>query len=297
MFNPTLASPWGRPGRLLQLSDGALMWYTETGPARQDLVQEQAMTHKRPILLVHGWRVSSRFWLRNVPVLAGQFRVVTPDLRGHGSSTKILEGHTIAQYARDLHELAQALGLERPIIAGWSMAGSIMLEYWRQFGPEHVGAIALIDSCVAPFADGAWNAFRMKQGKSDLHSQTMRALRNDPENFARQFMSSMFGDVKATDEELDWMTDEVAKTPPWIATAIHTDFVARDYERSLPHVTVPLGVFAGEFGAGGLEMGRHFAQQAPLGRCYPYPHCGHLPFYEDAATFNAEFAAFCAAVE
>lgn len=280
LMNDALPAPWGSKGQWLTLSDGAAIWYTACGEGA-------------PLVLLHGWRASARFWQRNVPQLAQHFRVIVPDLRGHGASSKTMQGHTIMRYARDVRELCLFLGVERPVVAGWSMSGSIALEYWRCYGQEATRGIATIDSSLAPFADGGWNAFRFKDTKSDGHSENMRALRNDPEVFAKNFLAGMFGAVKATPEELDWMSDEVAKTPPWIATAIHSDYVLRNYERVLPTVSVPTAVFAGAFGAGGLAMGKHFADCLPQGRYHPYPHCGHMPFYEDAHTFNAQLMAFC----
>jgi len=282
-MNEALPSLWGSAGKWLTLSDGAVIWYTESGTGK-------------PLVLVHGWRASARFWKRNAPELAKHFRVIVPDLRGHGSSTKVLHGHTIPRYAQDLHELCLFLDAERPIFAGWSMGGSVCMEYWRHYGPEHMGGIALVDSNVAPFADGEWNAFRMKQGKSDAHNANMKALARDPEGFSRQFAASMFGSVPGTVEELDWMTEELTKTPPWIAAAIHSDFVVRNYERLIPSVTVPAAVFSGVFGEGNLEMGQHFAEYFQDGRYFPFAHCGHLLFYEDARRFNKYMTEFGLAV-
>ena len=60
------------------MRDGARIYYEDHGQGQ-------------PILLVHGWTCSSRFWQKNVDELAKKFRVVTLDLRGHGNSSKITE--------------------------------------------------------------------------------------------------------------------------------------------------------------------------------------------------------------
>ncbi len=279
LLNEALPAPWGSEGHYLNLSDNAVIWYSQTGSGR-------------PLVLVHGWRASSRFWKRNVPELARHFRVVVLDLRGHGSSTKVLHGHTISRYAQDLHELCGYLELERPVFAGWSMAGSICMDYWWRFGPDHMSGLVLVDSNVAPFANGSWNAFRMKEGKSDAHNDNIRALAKDPEAFSREFAIGMFGSKPGTEEEIAWMTDEQTKTPPWIAAAVHSDFVVRDYEQLIPSVTVPAAVFSGNWGPSNLEMGKHFADYFQDGRYYPFENCGHLLFYEDAPRFNREMIAF-----
>ena len=73
----------------LETKDGAKIYYEDCGTGQ-------------PIVLVHGWLCSSKFWQKNAPELAKEFRVVTLDLRGHGNSSKTLSGHTIVQYGRDV---------------------------------------------------------------------------------------------------------------------------------------------------------------------------------------------------
>ena len=53
-----------------------------------------------PILLVHGWTMSARFWRYQLAGLSDRFHVVTMDLRAHGNSAKTLEGHTMAAIRR-----------------------------------------------------------------------------------------------------------------------------------------------------------------------------------------------------
>src|SRR5208282_3232403 len=61
-----------------------------------------------PLLLLHGWSMSGRFFERQMQPFAAQYRVVVPDFRGHGESEKVLRGHTVEQYAADVHALAEA---------------------------------------------------------------------------------------------------------------------------------------------------------------------------------------------
>jgi pimeloyl-ACP methyl ester carboxylesterase len=70
----------------------------------------------RPIVLIHGWTMSGRFFQRQVPELSESFQVIVPDLRGHGASEKVLSGHTVPQYAADLHAILAELSVERPVL-------------------------------------------------------------------------------------------------------------------------------------------------------------------------------------
>ncbi len=280
LCNPGPA-PWPAKTAWLPTADGAAIWYSDTGG------------EGRPLVLVHGWTMSSRIWKKNVPALAEQFRVVTFDLRGHGGSSKVLHGHTLIRYAQDLRELVLHLRLTRPALAGWSLGGCIVMEYWRQFGnAASVLALGLIDSSLGPFADGDWNAFRMKEGKMDAMTAAFRAMRADPEAFARSFITAMFK-RPVSEAEMAWLGDEIAKTPPCIASAIHSDFGIHNYEPLLPGVVVPGAVFSGcFFSEKNFAMGEHFAKRLPKGRYFSYPEAGHILFYEQPERFNRELAAF-----
>jgi pimeloyl-ACP methyl ester carboxylesterase len=80
----------------------------------------------RPVLLLHGITSSARSWWRVGPALAAAgFRVVAPDLPGHGGTGRWLGHHRFRDNAADLIELVRAARLERPDlrIVGHSWGG------------------------------------------------------------------------------------------------------------------------------------------------------------------------------
>ena len=79
-------------------------------------------------MLVHGWTCTSKFWQKNAPELAKEFRVVTLDLRGHGNSSKTLTGYTIAQYGRDVRAVVERITF---VVLPW-LAGRWAAP-WRSF--------------------------------------------------------------------------------------------------------------------------------------------------------------------
>jgi pimeloyl-ACP methyl ester carboxylesterase len=54
---------------------------------------------------IHGFTGSSAVWQRNIPALSLQYRIIGPDLRGHGSSNKPKHGYHVSRLAMDLHQL------------------------------------------------------------------------------------------------------------------------------------------------------------------------------------------------
>ena len=132
---------------LVKVSDGAHIYYEMEGCGR-------------PVVLIHGWGCSGRFYKKNVEGLKDRFTVVTLDLRGHGRSSKGIDGYRIDRLAQDIHEVIVALDLHDMILMGWSMGGPTMLSYWKQFGKEEgrLAGLGLIDMTPFPFSSGEWNS-------------------------------------------------------------------------------------------------------------------------------------------
>jgi pimeloyl-ACP methyl ester carboxylesterase len=75
--------------------------------------------------------------------------VVSLDLRGHGEIDAAAEGYTMAGYAGDIAWLCAALDLQKPLMVGHSMGGTILLELAARY-PKIPGSIVLIDSVRLP---------------------------------------------------------------------------------------------------------------------------------------------------
>jgi pimeloyl-ACP methyl ester carboxylesterase len=99
-----------------QLSDLAL-YYTETGTGE-------------PLILLHGaFGTGESHWRKQLPVFAQHFRVITPDLRGHGRSTNPSPELSLAILAEDTAALAQHLGLDSFHLGGFSLGGCAALVF------------------------------------------------------------------------------------------------------------------------------------------------------------------------
>ena len=269
----------------LETKDGAKIYYEDHGEGR-------------PILFVHGWLCSSRFWQKNVPVLAKTFRVVTIDLRGHGNSAKALGGLTIRQYARDVREVVERLGLEDALLVGWSLGGPVVLSYYQQYAADScLKALGLVDTSPFPFSPEEWNCHALRNFNFDGMNATFARLTADHRQFAADFTARMF---KQPPSEADaaWIVGEMMKTPTWIAEAIYSDFLMSDLASTLPAVQVPLIAMAADSRVlpTGIAMGKALAGLAPRGAFIPFEDAGHMLFYEQPQKFNAALASFIQAL-
>ncbi|MFJ9566916.1 alpha/beta fold hydrolase [Streptomyces fuscichromogenes] len=79
-----------------------------------------------PVLLVHGWGGDGREWSAHAEALADRFRVIVPDLRGHGRSEVPAEGNTPVEMADDLAALLGRPGIGPVLVVGHSMGGQVV---------------------------------------------------------------------------------------------------------------------------------------------------------------------------
>ena len=89
-----------------------------------------------PVVLIHGWGCSVYVFRRNMPALADAgFRVIAVDLKGHGLSDKPIapDEYTIDSLVEHLHDILDALGLERPALAGHSLGASLIYHFASQY--------------------------------------------------------------------------------------------------------------------------------------------------------------------
>jgi long-chain acyl-CoA synthetase len=99
---------------------------------------------ERTILFVHGYAGCAETWEYQINYFAREYRVVVPDLRGHGQSDAPFTQYTMAEMVDDLDTIVEALNLpERFILAGHSFGGSICVEYANAY-PEQLEKLILI---------------------------------------------------------------------------------------------------------------------------------------------------------
>lgn len=102
------------------------------------------------VVLLHPMPCDHRFWLGVAEVLAAKYRVIVPDLRGHGQSEAGEGPITMEQLGADIERLLDELQIQRALFAGCSIGGYTLYELWRKV-PARVLALAFC--CARPQGD------------------------------------------------------------------------------------------------------------------------------------------------
>jgi len=84
----------------------------------------------KTLVFVHGYAGCAETWEYQVNHFARRYRVVVPDLRGHGQSDAPFTQYTMSELVDDINAIAETLRLpERFVLIGHSFGGSISVEY------------------------------------------------------------------------------------------------------------------------------------------------------------------------
>ena len=102
-------------------------------------------TGNETIVMLHGLNVQTHTWDPIAAKLAKNYRVICPDLRGHGDSDWAKDGYRLGTFVADLKELCRLLALDRPIVVGHSLGARIAIGYAGAH-PDDISMLLLSDT-------------------------------------------------------------------------------------------------------------------------------------------------------
>ena len=262
------------------VSDGTPLWYQDKGEG--------------PVLvLLQGLMLSADyFWQRNLPKLAGSARVITIDLRSHGQSGKPLEGHTIAQCARDLKDVFDALELTDITLGGLAFGAMVALDYIRQFGTDRLKSLLVIEAQVRLTNADDWPHATFGDFSAEAGAGFVAACHQSREPLGG-FLQGAFASPPdaATMAEMEaqmWLTPTAA------VIAFIEDMLVADYRADLAKIDLPALLIYGRGNNATLptELGKWIDSQMPNATYVEFLESGHSPFWEQADLFNSTVAKF-----
>ncbi len=236
------------------------------------------------ILLIHGLSSRADRWARNIDTLAAAgFRVIAPDLPGHGFATKDASfNHSIGGYADFVLALLDAMKIQRATIVGTSLGGHIVATAaLRQ--PERAERLMMIGSTgLAPTPPARAQGVRdwLMHLTNESHRPKLQSVFTDKslatENMVREdvLINTSPGAAGCFDKFLVYMAD-----------GINNDLVLERL-RTIED-RIPLLLFWGvDDSSVSIEIGRAAHARLPKSRFIAVEHLNHTPYYENPALFN-----------
>jgi len=253
-------------------------------------VREWGPADGPPILLIHGLSQSHLCWARQYEsALAEEFRLVAYDLRGHGMSEAPLEPEHYtdgALWADDVAAIIDQLGLERPVLVGWSYGGFVICDYLRDHGQDRIAAIDFAGAVVtlggAAFGTLIGPGFldHFPDATADDLPTNIRAIRALVKGWpARPYPP----------EEVETLLCSAMVVP----ARIRANLAARELDGDdvLRTLGVPLLVSHGRADTVVLPaMADYVLATCPTAEASWYDGVGHTPFLEEPERFNRELA-------
>jgi pimeloyl-ACP methyl ester carboxylesterase len=191
------------------------------------------------IVIQHGLGRSSRFWAPWVPLLAGQYRVVRRDLRGHGRSADPGPEYqwSLEDLMVDLEGFLDALELDRAHLLGESTGGMLAAAFAVR-RPERLRSLTL---CATPRTIGPDAQKFFAFGHADWQT-AFRTL--GAEGWARA-LASQAGTVPQGEAEYrEWAIREMGRTPVHVLAGYSRVVSELDITPLLPQVAVPTLILA-----------------------------------------------------
>jgi non-heme chloroperoxidase len=242
----------------------------------------------RPIVLVHGWGMSCRAWDYNLPALreAGH-RVVALDHRGCGHSDKDFDDVSIGAIAGDVVALIDELGLEDPVVLGWSLGAACSVEAAEKLG-DRLAGLVLIGTPSPRYLQAAdWEIGgtpeameESKVGLATARADTLFAIasnvcKNDP-----------------GPQVVNWMWNIFMETSPNADTSLIA-LGELDHREMMPTLSVPALLCVG---AGDVIVDPRTSAEAgkmmPNATVVEFADSGHAPFIEEQEKFESELLSF-----
>ena len=200
-----------------------------------------------PVVLIHGWPLSSASWEFQAATLAENgFRVIAYDRRGFGKSGQSYTGYNYDTFAADLNTLMETLNLQGATLVGFSMGGGEVARYLSTYGSSRVSKAVFI-SAVTPFL--------LKTGDNPegvdqaIFDEMIAKSKKDRPAFLKTFLAGFFGRTAihhTVSEEMIAFNEALAlQASPKAHLDCITAFAATDFRDDVLKIKVPTLIIHG----------------------------------------------------
>lgn len=255
--------------------------YLDSSPGHND---------SRALVLLHAFPIGANLWEPQMRAIPKGWRLITPDLRGFGGSTELdsVSALSMSDYADDVVDLLQELGITRAVIGGCSMGGYATLALY-QAHPEMFEGLIIANSRAG--ADSS-------EARANRRNMLALVDREGPSGVATEMMPRLLGKTtRESNSSIEPFVRRLIKqqSPVAIRGAIHRMMHRADSTPLLARVSVPALVITGEEDEMiPVDESRRMASAVKGATLVIIPGAGHLSNLEQPEAFNGALNKFLA---
>lgn len=232
-------------------------------------------TAQPTLVFLHGFAESREIWTEFTREFPDGYRLLVPNLLGHGTNRHSAADLTMEGQARYLNEYLKEKNCPAPVLlVGHSMGGYVALAYAERY-PDRVAGLALINSSALPDTD---------EKRANREKNIGFVERHGAEKFMDTFVRPLFAPANRDrlPEQLAFLEEIGKATPQETIIGANRGMAARpDRTRVLREATFPVLMVVGkEDVAVHLDQSAAQAHLAPEAYAVFLHDVGHLAYYE-----------------
>ncbi len=252
----------------------------------QEAVHYEVFGRGRPILFLHGWLGSWRYWLPSIEVVSQSFRTFSFDFIGFGDTTQRHVRPSIPAYADQVMRFLDEMGIDKVTLVGHSMGGMVSLKAAIEH-PERIDRVVTVGAPIT--------------GKSLSPLLKLTAIPSIAHAMARlpeltKFLFKQFLNERCEEHMLEILADSVKPSSDNVRRSVRS-MMRTNLGPELDGLHVPTLALHGTRDDVVSPSQITLAQQvhSPFLRTMPLVGCRHFPWNDDPERFHSLLMAFLAA--
>ncbi|PSB04497.1 alpha/beta fold hydrolase [Merismopedia glauca] len=256
-------------------------------------ISTSANLGSKPVMVfLHGWAGSGRYWESTAEALSDEFDCLLYDLRGFGRSLRrdgsyqsAASDYELEEYAHDLRELLDRLGLERVYLNSHSTGASIAT-FFLNFYPQRVEKAILTCSGVFEYDEKSFKAFHKFGGYVvQFRPPWLAKIPGMERMFMQRFLHRPIPGKVAKAFLKDYLLADYEAALNTIYTAVSKK-AAEVMPQEFAKLQVPTLLVAGEKDLIiPPALGKQAASLNPQVKYVVMPKTAHFPMLEDASAY------------
>lgn len=172
------------------------------------LVHYEAIGRGRPVIFLHGWLGSWRYWMSAMDDLSERYRAYALDLWGFGDTDRRQDGYSLSAYVDLLEQFMEEMGISRAVLVGHGLGGVVAVRLAAR-APERVDRLVAVSTPLVGAAmalplvtfsnhhNGEWLSRILGRRQASAYPEVqMEASKTDPTAIVRSIQAVWTEDLR-----------------------------------------------------------------------------------------------------